>query len=203
MGISTTADVRTTLRVFQETAPGQAPRVVTDEAAITSELAAIGVNFEHHAIDRPALLGDDPGTILDACAAVVAHVQRNGDFGIVDVVRVTPHRPTSAAIRAKFLAEHTHGDDEVRYFVDGCGAFYLRYDRCVYQVICTQGDLIGVPAQTRHWFDMGPQPNFIAIRWFNDPDGWVGNFTGDPVAERFPLFDEGGTPASSGRQQRI
>jgi 1,2-dihydroxy-3-keto-5-methylthiopentene dioxygenase len=43
-------------------------------------------------------------------------------------------------------------------------------------VLCEQGDLISVPANTPHWFDMGPNPYFIAIRLFNNPDGWVANF---------------------------
>jgi 1,2-dihydroxy-3-keto-5-methylthiopentene dioxygenase len=47
-----------------------------------------------------------------------------------------------------------------------------------------------VPDQTKHWFDMGPEPHFTAIRFFNNPDGWVANFTGDDIAKRFPLFDE-------------
>ncbi len=64
-----------------------------------------------------------------------------------------------------------NGDDEVRYFAEGSGAFYLRYNNYVYQLVCTQGDLLSVPAQTRHWFDMGANPSFTAIRWFNDLDG--------------------------------
>ena len=50
-------------------------------------------------------------------------------------------------------------------------------------------DLISVPAGMRHWFDMGPAPNFTAIRMFTTPDGWVARFTGDPIASHFPAFD--------------
>ena len=52
-----------------------------------------------------------------------------------------------------------------------------------------KGDLISVPANTRHWFDMGPNPNFIAIRMFNNPDGWVANFTGDHISTHFNRLD--------------
>jgi len=52
-------------------------------------------------------------------------------------------------------------------------------------VLCTKGDLISVPANTPHWFDMGPNPNFTAIRLFNNPEGWVANFTGSDIAQRF------------------
>ena len=95
----------------------------------------------------------------------------------------------AAGAREKFLAEHTHADDEVRYFVDGRGAFYLRLDGNVHVVTCEAGDLLGVPAGTRHWFDMGTDPNFTALRFFREPEGWVGSFTGDDIATRFPTFD--------------
>jgi len=56
----------------------------------------------------------------------------------------------------------------------------------VYEVSCERGDLISVPAGTRHWFDMGPAPSFVAIRLFINPEGWVASFTGSDIAERFP-----------------
>jgi 1,2-dihydroxy-3-keto-5-methylthiopentene dioxygenase len=59
--------------------------------------------------------------------------------------------------------------------------------------LCERGDLISVPAGTRHWFDMGPAPRFTAIRLFTTPAGWVANFTGEPIARGFPSF--GSPPA--------
>ena len=96
---------------------------------------------------------------------------------------------TTKGAREKFLAEHTHSEDEVRFFVEGRGAFYLRLDGNVHVVVCERGDLLGVPAGTRHWFDMGTNPEFTALRFFRDPEGWVGHFTGDDIATRFPTFD--------------
>ena len=55
------------------------------------------------------------------------------------------------------------------------------------------GDLISVPAGTRHWFDMGPTPRFTAIRLFTTPAGWVADFTGTPIARSFPSY--GSAPA--------
>ena len=96
------------------------------------------------------------------------------------------HHPDKAALRQKFLSEHTHSEDEVRFFVAGSGQFTLHLGDKVYDILCEQGDLIGVPDGTRHWFDMSEQPHFVAIRLFNNPAGWVANFTDDPIAERFP-----------------
>ena len=90
------------------------------------------------------------------------------------------------AFRKKFLDEHVHSEDEVRFFVRGQGLFVIHANGRVYSVLCEKDDLISVPANTRHWFDMGPNPSFTAIRLFNNPEGWVANFTGDEIASRDP-----------------
>jgi len=36
---------------------------------------------------------------------------------------------------------------------------------------------------------MGPNPNLKAIRLFTTPEGWVANFTGDKIADRFPRLE--------------
>jgi len=78
----------------------------------------------------------------------------------------------------------------VRFFVEGSGLFYLHAGDKVYTVLCGKGDLISIPANTTHWFDMGTNPYFKAIRFFTTPDGWVGNFTGSEIAKKFPDFDQ-------------
>jgi 1,2-dihydroxy-3-keto-5-methylthiopentene dioxygenase len=37
---------------------------------------------------------------------------------------------------------------------------------------------------------MGENPDLKCIRFFTTPDGWVAEFTGKPLAEKFPSFDE-------------
>jgi 1,2-dihydroxy-3-keto-5-methylthiopentene dioxygenase len=58
-------------------------------------------------------------------------------------------------------------------------------------VRCEPGDLSGGPERTRHWFDTGPTPSFLAIRFFTEPDGWVGHFTGTDIAQKFPRYEKG------------
>jgi 1,2-dihydroxy-3-keto-5-methylthiopentene dioxygenase len=57
-------------------------------------------------------------------------------------------------------------------------------------VVCESGDLMTVPAGTRHWFDMGSEPDFAAIRFFEQEDGWIGHFTGDAIGASFPTLDQ-------------
>lgn len=172
----------------------------TDPDVIAAELDAVGVHFEQW--EAPASLAHDAdqNTVLTAYADDVARIKDMG-FGTVDVVRLhgdlndPEFLATAAGARAKFLSEHSHADDEIRFFVEGSGAFYLRLERddgveAVHVALCEQGDFISVPKDTLHWFDMGTAPSFAAIRFFQVEDGWVGNFTGDAISERFPTFDD-------------
>jgi 1,2-dihydroxy-3-keto-5-methylthiopentene dioxygenase len=166
----------------------------TDGAAIASALAADGVRFERWAT-RPLAADADSAKVLEAYAAEVARLAAEGPYPHVDVVRLRPDAsdpgwPEKArGARAKFLEEHTHAEDEIRFFVEGSGAFYLRIGDRVHILVCTEGDLVSVPAGTRHWFDMGESPRFCAIRFFGTKDGWVATFTGDGIARTFPSFD--------------
>ena len=161
-----------------------------DGELIRQELAKRGVLFQRWPA-RVELADDaDQETILAAYAQEVAAVQQGGAYPTVDVIRMAPDHPDRQALRQKFLAEHTHSEDEVRLFVEGQGLFCLHLGDEVLQVLCEADDWIAVPAGTKHWFDMGPAPRFCALRFFNNPQGWVAEFTGDPIASRYPGLDQ-------------
>ena len=160
--------------------------VCNDPVSIKTELAERGISFEQWPVDHALPQGADQSAILATYANEVARVQGNGDYETVDAIRMTPDHPDREALRRKFLSEHTHAEDEVRFFVEGQGLFFLHVGQEVLMTLCERGDLIGVPAGTRHWFDMGANPSFCALRFFNNSEGWVATFTGDPIAERFP-----------------
>jgi 1,2-dihydroxy-3-keto-5-methylthiopentene dioxygenase len=178
-----------TLRVYDETNPA-APLVdTTDRAEIARLLGAAGVRFEQWEANVPLTADADQERVLAAYADDVQRLRDECGYATADVLRLAKGTPNTAPMRAKFLDEHSHSEDEVRFFVEGSGAFYLRIGGKVYQTVCTRGDLIGVPAGTRHWFDMGADPEFTAIRFFTDSSGWVANFTGDDIASRFPRYE--------------
>jgi len=103
--------------------------------------------------------------VLAAYAPEIDKLKAEQGYQSVDIIGVTPDHPDRAAMREKFLSEHRHSEDEVRFFVAGEGLFTLRTDDDrIHAVLCTAGDLISVPAGMRHWFDMGPEPSFTVIR---------------------------------------
>jgi 1,2-dihydroxy-3-keto-5-methylthiopentene dioxygenase len=175
----------TTLTVFDETGRGAPIDTFDDPQRIGERLAGIGVGFERHVADVD-LPGDaDAGFVQAGYRGAIDALRRQGGYRSVDVVRLLPDSHDRVVQRAKFLAEHTHDDDEVRFFVEGGGTFYLRATGRVIELQAARGDLIRVPAGARHWFDTGARPFFTAIRLFTREDGWVASFTGDDIAGRF------------------
>lgn len=177
------------LRIFNEATPDQPDFSSTDVKAIARELAPIGVGFERWEAGAPVSPGDAPDIILDAYRSDIDRIIAERGFKTVDVVSIAPDHPERETMRAKFLDEHFHKEDEVRFFVAGSGLFTLHVDGRVYEMRCESGDLISVPDSTLHWFDMGEEPSFVAIRFFTEPDGWIGHFTGTDIAKRFPRFE--------------
>jgi 1,2-dihydroxy-3-keto-5-methylthiopentene dioxygenase len=179
------------LRIFAVSDP-DAPRLVTeDHAEMAAKLRQIGVRFEQWEATAPVVPGASPEEVMAAYRADIDRLVAENQFRTVDVVSIAPDNPQREAMRQKFLDEHFHKEDEVRFFVAGSGLFDLHVGDEVYEIKCEGGDLIGVPDGTTHWFDMGPEPSFVAIRFFTEPDGWVGHFTGTDIARQFPRYERG------------
>lgn len=178
----------TTLSIYHENDSSRR-ETFTDFDTIAGKLGQVGVQLRRWEANRP--LSPDAGQeeVLAAYKEDVEHLNEQYSFQSVDVISLRPDDPKKGEMRQKFLNEHTHDDFEVRFFVDGQGLFYLHIGAMVYMILCTRGDLISVPAHITHWFDMGANPDFKCIRFFTTPDGWMGNFTGSDIAQRFPDFD--------------
>lgn len=177
------------LTVYAENRPQQGESI-NGLAAMQSCLDGIGVRFERWAANGELAQDADHTAAIAAYNESIERLQQQYEFKSVDIVSLRPDHPDKAAFRQKFLAEHIHADFEVRFFIEGRGLFYLHVDGKVYAVLCEQGDLISVPANTRHWFDMGENPYFKCIRLFTTPEGWVAEFTGSDIAQSFPTFDQ-------------
>ncbi|KAF1710467.1 acireductone dioxygenase [Pseudoxanthomonas kalamensis DSM 18571] len=181
------------LRIFSENDPATPEFASHDPEAIADELRAIGVTFERWTAGKPIAAGASPEAVMDAYRADIERISAERGFTTVDVVSIAPDNPNKEAARAKFLEEHYHQEDEVRFFVDGAGLFTLHVGDKIYEIECCKDDLISVPDGITHWFDMGAEPRFVAIRFFQQPDGWIGHFTGSDIAGRFPRY----TPEAS------
>jgi len=177
------------LKTYREAAPGQVVLHSTQPAEIARALKAAGVRFEQWVPAAQLEPGDAPERVLSAFQKDIDRLVQEEGYQAVDVVSLNRTAPNKVELRQKFLSEHTHREDEVRFFVAGSGLFTLHIGTEVFEVLCEKGDLISVPANTPHWFDMGPNPDFIAIRFFNNPEGWVAHYTGSRIADAFSRLD--------------
>ena len=125
--------------------------------------------------------------ILEAYAQDLKPFMERGGYLTADVISINALTENYDAIRAKFLAEHTHSEDEIRFFVEGQGYFWFNWEGApVFHVLCQKGDLISVPAGTKHWFDAGVSHPFVkAIRIFIDQSGWIPEYTGSGIDQKY------------------
>lgn len=149
-----------------------------------------GIFFDQWQCD---VVFDDKATqeeILQAYEKDLKPFMQNGGYQTADVISINRLTENYEAIRAKFLAEHIHTEDEIRFFVDGKGLFWFNLEtEDVFNLLCEQGDLISVPAGTKHWFDAGENDPFVkAIRIFIDMSGWVPHYTNSGLEQTFADF---------------
>jgi 1,2-dihydroxy-3-keto-5-methylthiopentene dioxygenase len=173
------------LLTIRDAATGAELLRTADAAEIAAALAPINVRFERWPVaELPE--GADADTVLAAYRPQLDALMGDTGAGTADVIKLDSSHPQKDALRAKFLSEHTHTEDEVRFFHEGSGNFIMHVAGRVYDAHCTRGDLISVPADTQHWFDAGTEPRVTALRVFTDTTGWTPHYTGTDISERFP-----------------
>lgn len=162
-------------------------RVLHDADEIRAFLLPFGIEY-----DRWPVAGRIDGEatsdeILAAYADEVSVLQERGGYHTADVVDVTPTIPNLQAMLDKFNKEHRHAEDEVRFIVKGRGIFYIHPEdgAAVFSVEVEEGDLINVPAGTKHWFDLCADRSIRAIRLFKEKAGWTPLYTGDEIAASY------------------
>ncbi|MGV9837939.1 1,2-dihydroxy-3-keto-5-methylthiopentene dioxygenase [Nocardia niigatensis] len=191
----------TLLQIMSDQDAGDVVLRTDDDAVIAAELGKRGITFERW----PLLEGFSAATTTEQLLAEyrsrIDELNADGRYKFIDVARIHPDdsdpewSAKAVAARTKFLDEHRHAEDEVRFFAAGTGCFYLHLGDEVLATVCTAGDLVSVPAGTLHWFDMGTRPEFVAVRFFEEEDGWIGDFTGDKISSGFPTLDDLLAPA--------
>lgn len=177
------------LTIYAEKEPENLERV-TDFSDIQAELNTIGVQFERWTATQKLENNASNDDVLNAYSDSIERLKNQYGFQSADLIKLDETHPDKIAMRQKFLAEHTHSEFEVRFFVEGRGLFYLHVGEQVFGVLCEKGDLISVPENVTHWFDMGENPHLACIRLFTNSEGWVANFTKSDISKKFPTLDK-------------
>jgi 1,2-dihydroxy-3-keto-5-methylthiopentene dioxygenase len=161
-------------------------RTLTDINEVRDFLQPFGIWYEKW--DVEGRIGSDATNeeILEAYGEEIDQLKQQGGFVTADVINVTADTPGLDEMLAKFSKEHTHSEDEVRFTVEGQGVFHIHPDNGpVFAVHVAGGDLINVPAGTKHWFDLCEDRAIRCIRLFQDPSGWTPHYVDNPVHEGY------------------
>lgn len=96
-------------------------------------------------------------------------------FGYIasDSCTLDKNTPNLDRILSPFKKEHHHTDDEVRFIVEGEGIFGINpLTDPPFEIYVAKGDLLIIPAITRHWFKLTEKKNVCCIRIFKDNPKW-------------------------------
>jgi 1,2-dihydroxy-3-keto-5-methylthiopentene dioxygenase len=128
------------------------------------QLAVHGIVTAHWGVDADA---------PSAVAARAAMAQQGG-YHTHDIIELSATTPNLASVLQKFDAEHRHTEDEVRYVLAGAGVFDIRdLDDKMVRVVVEAGDVIVVPKERYHRFELTSSQHVRCIRMFQDKAGWV------------------------------
>lgn len=159
---------------------------LTDKAQITEYLATCGIEYEHWPADSSLAEDATADEVLAAYGAQIEELKERGGYVAVDVIDVNSQTPGLDQMLAKFNREHWHSEDEVRFIVAGHGLFHIHAEnKPVVAIEVEPGDLIRVPRQTLHWFDLCKDRRIRAIRLFQDTAGWTPYYTESGMEQKF------------------
>jgi len=136
-----------------------------DEQIRPETLRAEGVLFDRLPTDPKEFLAP-----INEVKAARGYIQQ-------DEVALAPTTPKLDEICAKFIDEHYHDEDEVRFVLEGEGIFDIRTgdDRWM-RVKVGEGDLIVVPAKRNHRFMLTESKTIRCVRLFKDMSGWAPHY---------------------------
>lgn len=160
------------------------PNKVENAEEIVSFLAKRGFHYEKWEVDGKISATATNQDILKSYESNINEYCAKKGYKTFDIINVNTNTPNLEQLRQKFLKEHTHSEDEVRFFIYGKGLFWFNYQDEIFALLCESGDILSVPALYKHWFDMGPTPDVKVIRIFTDPQGWVANYTESNIDEK-------------------
>jgi len=120
------------LTVYHQSNPDVPNKVLTHLEDIAATLAEVGVRFERWKAAVPIQPGASQEEVIAAYRPQIDKLMAEQGYVTVDVVSLNKDHPQKDELRAKFLDEHRHGEDEVRFFVAGrvCSA-------CTSTTMCT------------------------------------------------------------------
>ena len=103
----------------------------------------------------------------------IEKLKKKFGYMTADCCSLNTSNPNLNKMLEPFKKEHHHTDDEVRFTVEGEGIFGVNpLTDPSFEVYVERGDLLVVPAMTRHWFELTEKKNICCIRIFKENPKW-------------------------------
>lgn len=175
------------LAVHLHTSPELPNKALNHAADIASTLAAVGLDYRQ--VELPAALrpgceqaefDQAYGLWLQAFMGNEGHVQR-------ELFNLQRNHPQKLELRARYLDEQVQASTCAWLFIGGFAQLSVHLDGYVYRLQGERGDLLTLPAGTRHWFDLGEEPHALVLRLSQSEE--TPERTGDDIASRFPRLE--------------
>jgi 1,2-dihydroxy-3-keto-5-methylthiopentene dioxygenase len=163
--------------------------LLQDYDEIRDYLTGINIIYEYWepVADLPQYASTEE--VLSVYSKQINELKRRGGYVTADVITVNKNTPGLDAMLAKFNIEHRHDEDEVRYILSGRGLFHIHSQQHQRdQVVAVEvgaGDLISIPRNTLHWFDLCGDRKIRAIRLFQDVSGWTPHYTHSAIDRKY------------------
>lgn len=176
------------LAVYLHTSPELPNKVLNHADDIASTLAAVGIDYRQ--VELPAALrpGCEQaefdaayGLWLQALMSREGHVQQ-------ELFNLQRNHPQKLELRARYLDEQVQASVSAWLFIGGFAQLSVHLDGYVYLLQGERGDLLTLPAGTRHWFDLGEEPHALVVRLSVSDE--APERTGDDIARRFPRLGD-------------
>ena len=124
----------TTLRVFKDLEPKSPALETTDALVIASTLGCEGIKFERWHLEKDLSEDASSDEILVAYQDEIEKLLQATGYQSYDIIKMEASHPQKNVLRTKFFAEHTHSEDEIRFFVRGKGLFTMHVDNKVFEL---------------------------------------------------------------------
>lgn len=171
-------------------AEGQWQETWVCDGLVRQNLAAAGVQFGRWPLRAlPSPTADGLAAVQAVYSEELAALGTQFTLHSADRLALAPDDLRWPALRHQFLAEHRHGDAEIRFFLSGTGLFYVRSKQGFLGLLCEAGEWVVLPAGAAHFFDAGEAPDFDALRLFGQPQGRAAEPTGASLPA-LPLYDD-------------
>ncbi len=145
-------------------------KLITDKNEAKSFLERYGLYAEFWSPEVSDPNISDP---LVKYANQIQRLKKRFNYASADVCSMNSNTKNMDKMLDAFVKEHHHTDDEVRFTVDGEGMFGVNpITDPPFEVYVETGDLLLVPANTRHWFELTDKKNICCIRVFKDKPKW-------------------------------